>query len=54
MALFGMPSNLAVPGSWMMTRPPLLFMASIPFVPSVPVPDNIIAMARLLLSFANE
>ena len=45
-ALRGMPSNFALSGDWTMMTPFCSLMERIPFVPSEPVPDKMIATAR--------
>ena len=54
MTLRGMPSNLALSGSWAMTRPPTSFTALTPLVPSDPVPERTTAMACSFFSSARE
>ncbi len=54
MALRGIPSNFAEPGSWANVMPPASLMALRPKVPSVPVPDSTTPMARDPWSSANE
>ena len=46
MALRGMPSNFALSGACTMMSPFRSLMERIPFVPSEPVPDRMIATAR--------
>ena len=52
--LLGMPSNLALSGSWAMTRPPCSFTAFTPLVPSDPVPDRTTTMECSRRSSARE
>ena len=53
-ALRGIPSYLAVSGSWTKTVPASAFIALNPRVPSVPVPDRMMQIASGPLSLARE
>ncbi len=46
MALRGIPSCSAVSGLWTITRPPSALIALSPSVPSLPVPEKMMQMAR--------
>ena len=46
MALRGIPSCSAVSGLWTITRPPSALIALSPSVPSLPVPETMMQMAR--------
>ena len=54
MTLRGIPSNLALSGSWAMTRPPCSLTALTPLVPSEPVPESTTAMECSRFSSASE
>jgi hypothetical protein len=54
MALRGMPSNSVVSGACAITMPAAPLMARTPSVPSLPVPDSTMPMARSCWSCASE
>ena len=54
MALRGMPSYSVEAGFWAMTMPPSPLMARTPKVPSLPVPERTMQMARSCWSWARE
>ena len=54
MALRGMPSYSVESGFWAMTMPPSPLMARTPRVPSLPVPESTMQMARSCWSWARE
>ena len=54
MTLAGMPGCEAVSGAWAITRPPSDLTVRAPQVPSVPVPDSTMAMARSPSATASE
>lgn len=49
-----MPSKSASPGCWIRTSPPAALIALAPRVPSEPVPDNRMPLARSPHSSARE
>ena len=54
MALRGMPSYSEEAGFWAMTMPPSPLMARTPSVPSLPVPESTMPIARSRWSWASE
>ena len=54
MALRGMPSYSVDSGFWAMTMPPSPLIARTPRVPSLPVPESTMPMARSRWSWASE
>ena len=54
MALRGMPSYSVESGSWAMTMPPSPLMARTPRVPSLPVPERTMPIARSRWSWASD
>ena len=54
MALRGIPSNSQVARDWAMTMPPSLLMARTPSLPSLPVPESTMPMARSRWSRASD
>ncbi len=53
-AASGMPSYLALDGSWAKVMPPSALMAASPSVPSEAAPDRTMPMARLPRVLAND
>ena len=54
MALRGMPSYSVDSGFWAITMPPSPLTARTPSVPSLPVPESTMQMARSCWSWASE